>query len=194
MTESLARWIATADALRHLEYFETESIPLTVNVIRERTDDYYTALVGELFDRMRQNAEDNTSGAQLGNAFFQFVEDHENLLTRSGIDRAEAALYSAAAFYCGGFPASAYLSMVRMYPVPTEGLTRACYDLLARPGAPVSEAVQGLLRALQTGDNAYIDLMAEASQDETTRTLNEGPGEWVPARLYQQLLRRFLRS
>jgi helicase len=191
MTESLAEWIATADALRHLEHFETETIPLGVGFIRERSDDYYTSLVGDLFDRMHDDAAGGTEWARLGNAFFQFVEDQGGLLTRNGIDQAEAALYSAAAFYCGGFPASAYLSMVRMNPVPTDGVTRACYDLLARPGQPVSEAVRGLLQALRTGDAAYIVRMSELAQVESARALADGPEAWVPTRLYQHLLRRF---
>jgi helicase len=191
MRASLANWIANADALRHLEHFGTEVIPLALNVIRSRTDDYYTSLVGDLFDSMREDAANGTDWARLGNAFIQFVEDQGELLTRNGIDRSEAALYSAAAFYCGGYPASAYLSMIRMNPIPAEGVIRACYDLLARPAAPVSEAVQGLVRSLEVGDAEYIRRMSEASQTQALLALSESPEAWVPARLYQQLLRRF---
>ena len=69
MTESLAQWIATADALRHFEHFEMETIPLGVAFIRTRSDDYYTSLVGELFDRVRENAQGGMDWARLGNAF-----------------------------------------------------------------------------------------------------------------------------
>lgn len=191
MNGSLAEWIAAADALRHLEHFESEAISQAAEVIRDRADDYYISLVGDLFDSMREDVEDERTWASLGNAFIQFVEEGHDQLSRNGIDRAEAALYSAAAFYCGGFPASAYLSMVRMNPVPSEGLTRACYDLLARPASPLSTAVQGLLGALQDGNSAYIAQMRDAAAADARRTLGEGPEEWVPARLYQHLLKRF---
>jgi hypothetical protein len=91
MTESLIRWIATADALRHIEHFQTE-IPLALTFIRERADDYYTSLVGDLFDRMRENSAESTEWARLGNAFAQFVDDDAGLLTRSRIDRSEPVM------------------------------------------------------------------------------------------------------
>jgi helicase len=190
VTVSLTRWIATADALRHLEHFQA-AIPLELTFIRERADDYYTSLVGDLFDRMRENSAESSQWARLGNAFAQFVEDDAALLTRSHINRSEAALYAAAAFYCGGFPASAYLSMRRMQPVPQTGTMRACYDLIARPAEPRSEAVAGLLTALRQGNTDYITQQRERAREASRIALAEGPDEWVPARLYEQLVLRF---
>ena len=190
MTESLIRWIATADALRHIEHFQAE-IPLALTFIRERADDYYTSLVGDLFDRMRENSAESTEWARLGNAFAQFVDDDAGLLTRSRIDRSEAALYAAAAFYCGGFPASAYLSMTRMQPTPQQGTVRACYDLLMRPAEPVSETVLGLVTALRLGDVNLIAQELVRASEAATLALASGPDDWVPARLYEQLMRRF---
>jgi superfamily II DNA/RNA helicase len=190
MTESLIRWIATADALRHIEHFQTE-IPLALTFIRERADDYYTSLVGDLFDRMRENSAESTEWARLGNAFAQFVDDDAGLLTRSRIDRSEGALYAAAAFYCGGFPASAYLSMARMIPIPREGTVRACYDLLMRPAEPVSGRVLGLVAALRLGDVNFIAQEAVRASEAAASALASGPDDWVPARLYEQLMHRF---
>ena len=190
MTESLTRWIATADALRHLEHFRVE-VPLDLAYIRERADDYYTSLVGDLFDRMRQNSAESSQWARLGNAFAQFVEDDAGLLTGSRIDRSEAALYAAAAFYCGGFPASAYLSAIRMQPVPNEGTVRACYDLLVRPSEPISDTVAVLLAALREGNMDYITADGMRAREAASAALRTGPNQWVPARLYEQLLQRF---
>jgi superfamily II DNA/RNA helicase len=190
MTESLNRWIATADALQHIEHFQAE-IPLALTFIRERADDYYTSLVGDLFDRMRENSAESTEWARLGNAFAQFVDDDAGLLTRSRIDRSEAALYAAAAFYCGGFPASAYLSMARMRPIPREGTVRACFDLLMRPAEPVSGRVLGLVAALRLGDVKSIAQEAVRASEAAASALASGPDDWVPARLYEQLMRRF---
>jgi helicase len=190
MTESLLRWIATADALRHIEHFQAE-IPLPLTFIRERADDYYISLVGDLFDRMRENSAESTEWARLGNAFAQFVDDDAGLLTRSRIDRSEAALYAAAAFYCGGFPASAYLSMTRMQPIPQQGTVRACYDLLMRPAEPVSGTVLGLVAALRLGDVNFIAQELVRASEAATLALASGPDDWVPARLYEQLVRRF---
>jgi hypothetical protein len=156
MTESLTRWMGTADAIRHVEHFRIAQVPLGMGYIRDRVDDYYTALVGDLFDRMRENQAESAAWARLGNAFAQFAEDTAGLLTRTVISRAEAALYAAAAFYSGGFPASAYLSILRVQPIPAEGAVRACYDLLARPAEPVSETVRNLLAAVRQGNEALV--------------------------------------
>jgi ATP-dependent DNA helicase len=166
-------------------------VPLAITYIRDRADDYYTSLVGDLFDRMRENAAESAEWARLGNAFAQFVEDQAGLLTRSAISRSEAALYAAAAFYCGGFPASAYLSITQMRPVPEDGAVRACYDLLARPPVPGSQAVSSLLGALHEGNSQRLAQMRLDARDRAAAALTSGPDEWVPARLYQQLLQRF---
>jgi helicase len=127
MTESLNRWIGSADAMRYMEHFRIGQVPVRIAYVRDRVDDYYTSLVGDLFDKMRENRRESPEWARLGNAFAQFAEDDSGVLTRSAISRSEAALYAAAAFYSGGFPASAYLSILRMRPIPEVGPARACY-------------------------------------------------------------------
>lgn len=191
MTESLTRWISAADALRHIEHFQMPETPIALSFIRTRADDYYTSLVGDLFDRMRENSAESREWARLGNAFAQFVEERAGPLINTSISRQEAALYAAAAFYCGGFPASAYISMIAMRPVPEAGIIRACFDLIARPAEPLSVEVQGLLEALRTGDTDFLTQRSTAAQTAAVEALAAGPDEWVPARLYEQLLRRF---
>ncbi len=191
MTESLTRWMGTADAIRHMEHFHMPQVPLEMAYIRSRVDDYYTSLVGDLFDRMRENQAESAEWARLGNAFAQFAEDDAGLLTRSAISRSEAALYAAAAFYSGGFPASAYLSIRRMRPIPEDGPVRACYDLLARPSEPVSEVVTQLLSALRQGNDTLVTEMNVQASERAAAAMAAGPDEWVPSRLYEQLMRRF---
>ncbi len=191
MTESLAQWISSADALRHMEHFRMPEVPIALAFIRARADDYYTSLVGDLFDRMRENSAESREWASLGNAFVQFVDDPTGLLTKSSISRQEAALYAAAAFYCGGYPASAYIAMNAMRPVPTEGIARACFDLIVRPADPVSVEVRSLLDALRAGNSAFLNEQSVVARAAALLALSIGPDEWVPARLYEQLLRRF---
>lgn len=191
MTESLNRWIATADAVRHMGHFRIAQVPIQMAFVRNRVDDYYISLVGDLFDRMRVNEVESAEWARLGNAFAQFAEDHAGILTGTAIDRSEAALYAAAAFYSGGFPASAYLSITRMQGVPEAGAARACFDLLARPAVPASPDVIGLLAALREDDRQFVADMATRVQEQANAALGAGPDEWVPARLYEQLMRRF---
>jgi transcriptional regulator with GAF, ATPase, and Fis domain len=85
MRDSLAQWISDADALRHLEHFRSREIPLSLAPLRSRAEDYYLSLVGELFDRMRNDYADTTDWATLGNALVQFAERDTVSLARAGI-------------------------------------------------------------------------------------------------------------
>ena len=53
MNQHLLRWIGDADAVRHSERFKVDQITVRQAEVQARTDDYYIALVGELFTRMR---------------------------------------------------------------------------------------------------------------------------------------------
>lgn len=75
MRPSLAKWVGDADALRLLEQFEVRQASTDFVNIQTRYDDYYFSLVGELFERMREEYEDRNQWARLGNALALFAED-----------------------------------------------------------------------------------------------------------------------
>jgi len=83
---SLSTWVSDADAFRHVEQFGLPQVPFTLAYLRARTDDYYLALVGELFDRMRNWYDDATQWARLGNALAHFAAaDREQELRAIGV-------------------------------------------------------------------------------------------------------------
>lgn len=193
MRPALARWIGDADALRHLEYFQVRQSSLDLAHIRTRTDDYYLALVGELFERMRESNDDGAGWARLGNAFAQLSVEQDELLRHVGISRSEATLFAAAAFYCGGFPASAYLTIRDALPGAgeTEGY-RACFDLLARPVNMTSQVGRKLVEALRGGEMTALAAIGADAIKQSAAALEVGPDTWIPARLFEQLTKRFL--
>jgi helicase len=191
MRSSLAKWIGDADTLRHLEYFRVSQATTEFAHIRSRADDYYVSLVGELFDRMREDYNDPTQWARLGNALAMFADDREERLQTIGISRNETALFAAAAFYCGGFPASAYLTIKTRPPAGTDETELACFDLLARPSNVRSRLVRSLLSALHDGQTVTIEQAAVQADVATKNALNMGPGAWISARVLQRLLTRF---
>ena len=69
MTESLNRWMGSADAIRHMEHFRIGQVPVRIAYVRERVDDYYTSLVGDLFDKMRENQPESPEWARLAAAW-----------------------------------------------------------------------------------------------------------------------------
>ena len=73
MRASLANWISDAEALRHLDHFHVSNVPLSLAYQQARKDDLYIALVGELFDRMREDYEDPIHWARLGNALAEYA-------------------------------------------------------------------------------------------------------------------------
>ncbi|WP_218011487.1 DEAD/DEAH box helicase [Azohydromonas lata] len=162
--------------------------------IRERTDDYYVALVGELFERMHDASGDAAGWARLGNALAQLAGDEDgNGLQRIGISKSEATLFAAAAFYSGGFPASAYLTIRAGAPEQSDAdVYRACFDLLARPNNMSSQVGHTLLNALRRGDMTTLAKIGEDATAQSALSLRVGPDAWIPARLFEQLIKRFL--
>lgn len=192
MRASLLSWIGDADALRHMDRFGVREVPLALGYQRTRKDDLYIALVGELFDRMRDGDALPADWARLGNALAQYgAADRAEELRAVGVARTEATLFSSAAFYFGGFPASAYVTMRSLdRPLDGDG-ERACFDLLARPREVVSLLIRDLQSALVRGD---LDALAaiEAQVSESAKAaLEAGPDVWIPLRLLESLLARF---
>ena len=196
MRASLAHWISDADAVRHLEYFGVSAPTLDLAYIRARSSDYYLALVGELFERMRTGDGTSAEWARLGNALAQFgAKDRERLFPSVGVARADALLFAASAFYYGGFPASSHLT-VRAEPVPdgSVGSAAACFDLLGRPNLMRSEIGTELIESLRRGDMMRLQEMGEEATANASAALAIGPDEWIPARLLEGLFSRFLRT
>src|SRR5665213_2612199 len=193
MNDSLARWIADADALRHLEHFGLEQPSLNLGHIRNRSDDYYISLVGELYDHLKAPDWNSGDWARLGNAFWQFCTTGTGLRPeRIGVSRTQAALFASCAFFFGGYPASAYL-VQRDTPVP-EGATElelGCIDLLRRSAPLRSETAIALAEALRNGNAGTITATVETARAEAIAALNRGPAEWVLAALFEKLVERF---
>jgi hypothetical protein len=164
---------------------------VTYAYLAGRRDDYYLALVGELFDRLRDGAATADDWAALGNAFAQMADAPAERLNALGVAAGEPALFGAAAFYCGGFPASAYLTIRNRLPPSDDDTVLACFDLLARPNDVRSQLVRGLLGALRRGQSEAIEAAAANAIYEAERALAIGPEAWISARLLQQLLARF---
>jgi helicase len=193
MNHHLLRWIADADALRHIEQLRVPQSTLEDLEVNSRADDYYLSLAGELFGRMRESADDPDGWAKLGNALALIAAPgQETELKRVGISQSEANLFAAAAFYCGGFPASAYVTIRRQHgdmPGPQSYL--ACTDLLGRPTAMRSQLGQSLLNAVAQGDLQHIENIRLQTEVDAADKLSDNPIDWIPARLLEKLVSRF---
>ena len=142
---------------------------------------------------MRTDDADDKEWARLGNALSHFAAVEQNpLFPSAGVSKTEATLFSASAFYCGGFPASAYLT------IRTQGLAegetetyRACFDLLGRRTNMTSQLGAALLDALRRGN---IDALAQIG----VATAAAAAGALAikrrvdSARLLEKLVKRFL--
>ena len=191
MSPSLLSWIGDADALRHLDRFAVREIPLSLGYQRTRKDDLYIALVGELFDRIRDGAATPGDWARLGNALAQYgAVDRSDELRAVGISQAEARLFSAAAFYFGGYPASAYVTIREHHPLEGDS-QRACFDILARPVDVASPLIRDIRSALIRGDLKTIADVTAHVTESAHHAAKIGPEQWVPLRLLQVLLERF---
>ena len=192
MRELLAKWMSDADAVRHIEYFGMTHVSVDLAYVRAREDDFYLSLVGELFERMRQDYDDGADWARLGNALSEFaVHSNDRGRQRAGIAVNEALLFAAAAFYCGGYPASAYLMIQGRTLTDDTEAYRACFDLLARPAILTSRTGDRLMKALRQGDLRTIDAIERSASRVANESLTLGPTHWIPARLLETLIKRF---
>jgi len=193
MNQYLLQWINDADAIRHIESFRVSQVTVEQVEVRDRADDYYIALVGELFTRMRTESKDADGWSKLGNALAQVAAlGQENELKRVGISQSEATLFAATAFYCGGFPASAYIT-IRSRPFELAGSESylACIDLLGRQNVTRSTLGRSLLDALERGELSQIEDACRETERESQEKLDDSASEWIPARLLENLVRRF---
>ena len=192
MREALATWISGTDALRRFNRFGVAQVPIALGPYQTRSDDYYLALVGELFERIREPYENRSDWARLGNAIAQYsAPERRQEVEAAGIDVGQANLYAASAFYFGGFPASAYLIMSSRPLETDDAVYRACFELLGRPQEIRSEIGNTLVNALRSGNLAAIDEIGTVLRQEVSTALRVGPSEWIPRRLLHALVARF---
>lgn len=192
MRPVLARWVRDADALRQVEQFRLAQMPLRLGYLRPRADDLFIALTGELFQRVREDYQEPNQWARLGNAFGQFAAGRGEIAPwQADVSQSEAALFSAAAFYFGGFPASAYLTLRQGDSAGASETYLACHDLLARPNNFRSATAGQLLDAVVRGDGETVARLTAWAADHARAALDEGPAEWISARLLERLLQRF---
>lgn len=192
MREILARWVSDADALYHAERFGLSQPQLELPYLRSRGDDYYISLVGELFDRLHEPYTDSVDWSRLGNAITQAggVGIDQEPAYR-GILEPEAAVLAAAAFYFGGYSASAYLTLKATDPEALGGIQRACYELLSKPSTIVSARVHALIGAVRRGDLETIRAQTQQAEQLEAAALQADPDEWVGWRLYRRILSKF---
>lgn len=193
MRTSLQRWINNADTARHMRYFQYAQLPVELGPIDQRLDDYFISLVGELFANLHAPQVPLSDWAQLGNAFLQFsTEMPLDQLQSRGISADDAALFASASFYFGDFPASACLAMRRSARPPDPGSPRAaCYDFLARPSTLQSAFALEVQDDLKAGALHRLATRSAELQRRESTALNEGPEEWIVARLLSRCFARF---
>lgn len=192
MRDVLARWVNDADALHHVERLGFSQPQLDLSYVRNRGDDYYISLIGELFERLSDPYDDTIDWSRLGNALTQAGGVDENQEpVYNGILTPEAAVFAAAAFYFGGYSASAYVTLKATDPNALSEIQRACFELLSRPSTITSTIVRTLVGALRSGDLDIIRAQSEQAAENEASALQSDFDEWVGWRLFQRLLSRF---
>jgi superfamily II DNA/RNA helicase len=159
---------------------------------RDRIDDLYITLVGELFDYLRNPHVERDDWARLAGALWQYAAPERTAEVRQvGINQNEALLYSAAAYYFGGFPASATLVIQKLNISTDDLIRRACYDLLAKGRSVKSAIIKSLVFAMLQRDPEMLGDIREEIDLQVKVARAAGPDEWIPLRLLQGLLQEF---
>ena len=170
-------------------------LPFHISYLRTREEDYYIALVGELFDRLKEPYTNSIDWSRLGNALAQVASSEiESEPSFRRIVNAETAVFAAAAFYIGGYSASAYLTLKSLNPKDLNEIQLGCYELLCKPTLIKSEIVGKIVEALRIGNPEAISELIEFVSNSAAVALKNSPEDWVGWRLFQQLLLKFERT
>lgn len=187
MRDELRHWIADADTRGNAETFALGELMPDLAYQEGRDADLQSSLTGELFDLIRNDAEDPRDWGNVANGFTRLARQ------RQGPARSDLFFYAASAFYLGGFSASAYLTMRR---AARDDLAfdryQACYDLLARPDRVRSDEVAELLEALRLGEQEPILRANDSVATAVDAALMTGPDEWVSTFVLAALMRTFV--
>ncbi|MEU8898228.1 DEAD/DEAH box helicase [Nocardia sp. NPDC048505] len=152
-----------------------------------RVIDFYFSLAGELFRGIRDGRDDHADWAVLGNALASVSRDLQ------GETHSDAVFFAAVAFYCGGYPASAMVTMrdAAAYGDGGDEVRRACRSLLTRRlQSQESGEIAGLIASIRNGTHVGIAEAAAAAEQQVHAASLAGPDEWVTQRLYASLLHR----
>lgn len=186
MRETLGRWIADAETNHAIEDFMLDARLAQLDYLDGRGTDLYYSLVGELFDMVRDGASDSADWASVGRGLDSVSQELQD-----GAE-ADALFFSSVAFYLGGYPASAVMTMRRADPQFWEtDVETAAYELLTRPMNPDTPLTGALLESVRAGDLQIVHAAVAAAEDSAAQALDAGPEEWVAHRLYLALLQRF---
>ena len=193
MRPTLAEWVSRGDAFHYCGLLKLPSMPEELSDLGRRSADYFVSLVGELFARIREPYEAQEDWSRLGNALTQSAVIQGSIApnTQSLQLPTDTALLAAAAFYIGGYPASAYLTLKAADPASLSGAGLSSYELLARPAEIQSEIVARLLAGLRQGDQQTVEAIRGEASERAAGAVERGPEEWVSWTLLRQIVERF---
>lgn len=186
MRASLEQWIADAETRHTIADFALSAHLSQLDYLDHRSLDLYYSLVGELFDMLRSGEAESRAWLTLGQGLVSVGRDLRNEA------HSDALFFAAAAFYSGGYPASAALTVRETDPVHFQlEAQQAAYDLLARSTQPTSASIVALVAAIRAGEINVPRQAVDEAHQATARALEVGPDEWVAHRLHAALLERF---
>ncbi len=189
MRKSLSDWVILAETVEQISNFGLNEQMHQLEYPTSRSQDLLLSLSGELFDLIRNGSVSRSDWFVLGQA----LATAGSSLSESS--RADAFFYSSSAFYFGGYPASALLSMREADRAffDDDGLV-ACREFLTRSPSPTSLDVLNLTSALKQGDLDAIDRGVLAASAAAEVALSVGPNEWVSKRLFAELSKQFQKT
>lgn len=185
MKAELAAWLEDFNVLAHAEMLRLRQAPLEYLYLTDRVADLYTAVIGEYIALTRDGLADPDD-------LHRIAESLTQLAPRLGPNaRNDALFFSAAAYYQGGFPASAYITMRQASPSAWQDPAyRACHELVTRTRDGRSLEVETLIGAIRDGESPAIGDLARRFADDASAALRVGPEEWISRRLLAQLTSR----
>ena len=193
MRKNLKLWIAQSESWHTFVDFRLPEKAIAKYPFLERTDDFYIALFGKLFDLLNDPKFEEKKDDLL--AIGKGLEIYSLKSTRNkfrGVNYSENILYAASLYYLADYSASAWL-LANLFSANQYGSDAdkfiSCF--LSRNIQVDNAYVSQLRKYLHRGDITILDEMRETFSQRTKDALKDSPHEYTSYKLASCLIDRF---
>ena len=193
MRKNLKLWIAQSESWHTFVDFRLPEKAIAKYPFLERTDDFYIALFGKLFDLLNDPKFEEKKDDLL--AIGKGLEIYSLKSTRNkfrGVNYSENILYAASLYYLADYSASAWL-LANLFSANQYGSDAdkfiSCF--LSRNIQVDNAYVSQLRKYLHRGDITILDEMRETFSQRTKDALKDSPHEYTFYKLASCLIDRF---
>ncbi|MEK6834400.1 MAG: DEAD/DEAH box helicase, partial [Thermoproteota archaeon] len=196
MERNLKLWIAQSESWHTFIDFKLPEEAIAKYPFLERSDDFYIALFGNLFDLLNDPDYEDKKADLLSVGKGLEIYSLENMRDKfKGINYYENILYAASLYYMADYSASAWL-LANLFSADkyTTEVDKFISGFLSRNMEVDNTYVLQLRKYLHSGDLTILDEMQKIFSQRTKEALQNSPHKYTSYKLAGYLINRFYKN